>query len=269
MNLRIDTPKIFPSEIISGFTQGNFDLDRKLLPKGLNFRFMDEGDCEISSKLLADQMDVAPEMIKATIQTHGTEIAFIEPDTNSKPLEVDAMVTNKPGVILGAKSADCCVVLIYDPVQKVVASIHSGRRGTKAKITSKVVEMLASDFGSKPKDLLCYLSASAGKDIYVVCESELDGLPEEFKFEVTQERVDALSDFQKRILLPKLAEFQDNKNFFIDIKGYIKRQLMNQGVLEANIEVSPVCSISDLNYQSYRRSKGKGGLALGFVGMRG
>ena len=89
-------------------------------------------------------------------EVHGTEIAII---TGSRPQEdlvpnVDGMITNVPGVVLGITFADCAPVWIIDPQRKVVALIHSGKRGTEAGIVPKAIQLLQTKFASQPKDLI-------------------------------------------------------------------------------------------------------------------
>ena len=53
------------------------------------------------------------------------------PDKNWKG---DALLTDRPGILLVVRTADCLPVLLVDKKKKVVAAVHCGWRGTKKKI---------------------------------------------------------------------------------------------------------------------------------------
>ncbi len=89
-------------------------------------------------------------------EVHGTDIAIItgsEPPQDLIP-DVDGMITDVPGVVLGITFADCAPVWIIDPHHKAVALVHSGRRGTEAGIVPKAIQLLQTNFASRPKDLI-------------------------------------------------------------------------------------------------------------------
>ena len=72
-------------------------------------------------------------------QVHGSRVAIVDrPDMTSEDLEGhDALVTNLPGVSIGVRTADCVPILLYDPVKRVIAAIHSGWKGTVQMISRK------------------------------------------------------------------------------------------------------------------------------------
>ncbi|MBX9577913.1 MAG: polyphenol oxidase family protein [Chthoniobacterales bacterium] len=89
-------------------------------------------------------------------EVHGTEIAILrgsEPQQDLIP-NIDGMITNGPGIVLGITFADCAPVWIVDSQRKAVALVHSGRRGTEAGIVPKAIQLLQAKFASQPKDLI-------------------------------------------------------------------------------------------------------------------
>ena len=62
-------------------------------------------------------------------QVHGDRIAVINrPGLTRADLEgYDAFICKLPGVAIGVRTADCVPILLYDPVQRVVASHRSGQ----------------------------------------------------------------------------------------------------------------------------------------------
>ena len=77
-------------------------------------------------------------------QVHGCEIREVtDPLTTRDELEgVDALVTDVPGVAISVRTADCIPVLLYDPVNKAIAAVHAGWRGTVQHISCKVIDRM-------------------------------------------------------------------------------------------------------------------------------
>ena len=87
-------------------------------------------------------------------QVHGSRVAIVErPGMMREELEgYDAFVTNRPGVAIGVRTADCVPVLLYDPVQRVVAAVHAGWKGTVLHISEGALEAMGQEFGSRPSE---------------------------------------------------------------------------------------------------------------------
>ena len=67
-------------------------------------------------------------------QVHGTTIVVVDAhtpmdmDLERQPVDADAVITREKGMWIGVHTADCVPVLLYDPVQEVVAAVHAGWR---------------------------------------------------------------------------------------------------------------------------------------------
>ena len=105
-------------------------------------------------------------------QTHGVEVALIDrPDITREELEgIDAMMTDNRGIAIGARTADCIPVLMYDPVRQAVAAVHSGWRGTVARIVSNAIEALSINYGTKAEDLRVVIGPGIQKASFQVGE---------------------------------------------------------------------------------------------------
>ena len=82
-------------------------------------------------------------------QVHGDRIAYVDsPSLTREDLEgIDALMTDVPGIAIGARTADCIPVLLYDPVRPAVCTVHAGWRGTVLGITAKAIREMSSRFG--------------------------------------------------------------------------------------------------------------------------
>ena len=105
-------------------------------------------------------------------QVHGSRVAIVErPGMTREELEgYDAFVTNRPGVAIGVRTADCVPVLLYDPVQRVVAAVHAGWKGTVLHISKGALEAMGQEFGSRPSELKAVIGPSIGPDSFQVGE---------------------------------------------------------------------------------------------------
>jgi YfiH family protein len=88
-------------------------------------------------------------------QTHGHRVAAV--GGPGRVPEVDALSTATPGLPLIVRVADCGPVYFHDPVRRVIAVAHSGRRGTEGNIVGGTITHLERAHGSKPEDLIVQL----------------------------------------------------------------------------------------------------------------
>lgn len=109
-------------------------------------------------------------------QVHGDRIAVIDrPGLTREDLEgYDAFVCAVPGIAIGVRTADCVPVLLFDPVQRVIAAVHSGWKGTVQKISRKTVALLESSFGCAPSDLRAVIGPAIGPDSFQVGEEVIE-----------------------------------------------------------------------------------------------
>ena len=109
-------------------------------------------------------------------QVHGSRIAVIDrPDLTREDLEgYDAFVTDLPGVAIGVRTADCVPVLLYDPVHRVIAAVHSGWKGTVLMISQSTVTFLGERFGTDPADLQAVIGPAIGPKSFQVGEEVVE-----------------------------------------------------------------------------------------------
>lgn len=158
----------------------------------------------------------------------------------------DALITNQPNVFLAISIADCTPILIYDTKNKAVAAIHAGWKGTVAKIVTNTLQKMQETYGTKGSDCKAYIGACIGYTNFEVGEEVAQ------HFDVTFKKFDV-----------------QKQKWFVDLKSTNKKQLLDFGLIDENIEVSPYCTVKDENlFFSHRRDKGLSGrmmVTIGFV----
>jgi len=103
-------------------------------------------------------------------QIHGNRIRVLDGD---EPLpeglpECDGLITGRPEVALGIRTADCMPIFFVDRVRRVIGAAHAGWRGTARGIAAAMVETFAGRFSSRREDLLAIIGPAIGPCCYQV-----------------------------------------------------------------------------------------------------
>ncbi len=106
----------------------------------------------------------------AVWQVHSAKVVQVTAPLTSPEniLKADAMVTDKVGVSLFMRFADCVPVLFYDPIHAAIGLAHAGWQGTVRKVATATVEAMQEYYGTKPEDILTGIGPSIGPDHYEV-----------------------------------------------------------------------------------------------------
>src|SRR5262249_9448876 len=79
-----------------------------------------------------------------------------------------AIVTDRPGLPLSMRFADCVPVLLYDPVHPAIGLVHAGWRGTMSDVVGAAVQKMSDTFGTRPADIQAGIGPSIGPECYQV-----------------------------------------------------------------------------------------------------
>ena len=178
-------------------------------------------------------------------QVHDVKVAVVDRvDISQDDLDgCDAMMTDLIGVAIGVRSADCIPVLLYDPVKKAAAAIHSGWKGTVSKIISKTVAKMRATYSSQPSDLLAVIGPGICMDCFQVGEEVA------LKFKEAGFDIDTLWAFRG----PKTGNGMEGGHH-IDLKEACRQTLVESGLKNENIQISELCSYED-NHLLYSARK--------------
>jgi len=87
-------------------------------------------------------------------QVHGSVVATVDAHSIVPVAEADGLITTDPRVCLGIHVADCGPVYLLDPIRRVIALLHSGRRGTELGIVRAAIEKMEREFKCDPASLV-------------------------------------------------------------------------------------------------------------------
>ena len=180
-------------------------------------------------------------------QVHDVKVAVVDRgDITQDELDgYDAMMTDLPGVAIGVRTADCIPVLLYDPVKKAAAAIHSGWRGTVSKIISKTVAKMQSTYESKPSDLLAVIGPAICMDCFQVGEEVA------LKFKESGFDVNSVWAFHG----PRTGNGMEGGHH-IDLKQACRQTLLECGLKNENIQISGLCTYEDNDLLYSARKEG-------------
>ena len=232
----------FP-EIIFGFST-RFGPNVKL-PYYFNLSFSvgdEKGIVDSNRNLFFNELGLNEEMVSYQKQVHEDKINSVS--SSGSCGESDALITTTKNLGLAISSADCPAIFIYDTVQKVIAAVHSGWRGTEKKILLKTIKKLKTDFNSDALNLICYIGPSISQKNYEVQE-------------------DVALKFDSEFVV------KNENKFYLNLSGANYKMLIDEGVKKVNIQLSGLCTYGYENLlHSYRREGVKSGRALGLIAMK-
>ncbi len=175
-------------------------------------------------------------------QVHGTNITVVK--NGGYYDDSDALITKEKEIALAVSSADCTTIFLFDRVNKVIAAVHSGWRGTAEQILKLTLQKLETEFKTSYEEIIAFIGPSISQKNYEVGS------------EVAER-------FDERYLIPK------EDKFLLDVSAVNYNILLNCGVKKENIEKSQLCSFEEKNMlHSYRRDGIISGRALGVIAMR-
>lgn len=177
--------------------------------------------------------------------SHGTNIVdlnlYLENTSPSLPLEErkrgDVSVTTDAGIGCYLAPADCLVINLVNTKEANIAQIHAGYRGLAKNIIPRSLQTLQQVYRFSPKNTLAYISPHAQNNF------EMYGKP--------------LNEIASNPQVQSFLSPHDNQVIF-DMTNFAKQQLIENGVYEQHLEISPDNTFDNPTLYSQRQAKSKG-----------
>ncbi len=174
-------------------------------------------------------------MLAAVYQVHSPDcVTVTEPWSDDARPEADALVTDRPGILLGIVTADCAPVLLADREAGVIGAAHAGWKGAIGGVTDRTVAAMEA-LGARREAIVAAIGPCIAQASY----------------EVDQ-------DFAARFF----AEDRGNARFFaqgkpghwqFDLEGYVAHRLETAGL--AGVERLGLDTYADpARFFSFRRA---------------
>jgi YfiH family protein len=223
---------------------------------GLNVGYgsNDEREAIAGNRRLAIAAIMAEAELATVHQVHSAQAVVANaPWPQDERPKADAMVTDRPNLLLGILTADCAPVLFADHDAVVVGAAHAGWRGALAGVTDRTIEAMEK-LGARRENIHAAVGPCIAQPNYEVDE-----------------------DFRQRFLESE----SDNARFFVvgdsgkphfDLEAYVVHRLIAAGIDE--VEALNLDTYADAGrFYSYRRSSHLGqadyGRQLSAIGIPG
>ncbi len=168
-------------------------------------------------------------------QVHSPEVITVSRPiaTDARP-KADALVTDRPGLLLGVLTADCVPVLLADRQAGVIGAAHAGWKGAIGGVTDSTLAAMEA-LGADRSRIAAAIGPCIGRASYEVSEA---------------------------FIAPFLAEDAENARFFgagkpghlmFDIAAYVAARLAQAGVGRIDLLDEDTYSQPD-RFFSFRRS---------------
>ncbi|MET0370547.1 MAG: peptidoglycan editing factor PgeF [Sphingobium sp.] len=195
----------------------------------------DDRDAVLRNRDLARDALLPGAQLVTVRQVHSPDVLVVTgPVAEEDRPAADALVTDRPGLVLGILTADCVPVLLADPQVGVVGAAHAGWKGAIAGVTDNVIAAMES-LGADRTRIVAAVGPCIGRASYEV------GLDFAAWFE---------------------AEDADNARFFaagreghrqFDIAAYVAARLAAGGIGQVELLDEDTYGQPD-RFFSYRRS---------------
>jgi len=201
-------------------------------------------------------------------QVHGCQVEVVTLSDRGKGTvandtalhNVDGLVTNEPGVCLGAFYADCVPLYFYDPVQRVVGLAHAGWKGTAGRIAEATILKMQQCFECVPERILAAVGPSIGICCYEVDEKVIGQIKAADGSNITDGNV--FGD-DKPLFYPSA-----NGKYQLSLQQLNRFIMLEAGIMASHIEISSWCTSCHTElFFSHRQEHGLTGRMMAWIGL--
>ncbi len=245
---------------INHFVSTNIKKQNQLISNDLDISFntgRDFNEILQNRKTISEAIKIPLGNFVMQNQVHSNKIKIISQadkgkgvsDHNNAIQDTDAMITNEKGLCLFIFAADCVPLLFFDPANTVIGAAHSGWKGTVKKIAQKTILRMNEVYGSKSKDIIVGIGPSISVLNYEIGENVILEVEKSFKTKT------------------KFLKYNSASNkYHLDLWYSNKKQLIEIGIHERNIEIAGLCTFDNPGlFFSARRNKNTGRFAAGII----
>ena len=210
-----------------GISQGIF-AGLNVSPKGCN----DSEELEQNLEIAAQYFKLHKQNFALLNQGVSNKVFYIDKPTFLE-FDGDGMVTDKPNIILGLRTADCAPILLEDAENGVIGAAHAGWRGAFKGVIENTINLMCQK-GAELKNIAAAVGPCIAQASYEV---------EELFYQTFWDKNE---DFKKYFVT------KNNNHYLFDLEQFCADRLQDCGV--ANIITSKQDTYKDeKEYYSFRR----------------
>lgn len=153
--------KELSEEFSNYFLAGSFSSYRHLVTHAFFARNAD-------SAYISQIFRLPQDSLKILKQVHSNRVHVIIDDGEViSNIEADALVTDRAGIIIGVRTADCTPILFLDPNALVIGVAHAGWKGAFSGIIENTIEAMVT-LGAKKSSIITAIGPCIRQDNYAV-----------------------------------------------------------------------------------------------------
>ena len=186
-------------------------------------------------------------------QIASCEVRYASEDDRGRIIDgCDGFVTDRPGIVLGVKTADCVPILYFDRKARVIGAAHAGWRGAVGGIAAVTVERM-KELGASADDL----EVALGPAIMPCC------------YEVGEDFRQSVINIAGEGFCEKYVKPREGGKYTGDLIGMNLEYLRRAGIKDENISVSGRCTCHEPGlFFSHRYGKGQRGVMCSVIAMK-
>ena len=174
-----EAPQVFRSDLLGTIPHGF--LGRRGghsagLVAGLNAGLGsgDNAEAVQANRALAVGAVLPGARLVSVYQIHSADCATVaEPWSDDRRPRADALVTDRPGVLLGIVTADCAPVLLADRAAGVIGAAHAGWKGAAAGVTDQTIAAMEA-LGAQRSRIVAAIGPCIAQASYEVDQAFVD-----------------------------------------------------------------------------------------------
>lgn len=172
-------------------------------------------------------------------QIHSAVVETVIAPWAASPAEADALVTDRPGLLIGVVTADCAPVLLADREAGVVGAAHAGWRGALGGVLENTVAAMET-LGARRHSIIAAIGPTIARESYEVDTDFYDLL-------VSRDAANA-----------DLLKPGRRGHFRFDLPAYVARRLRVSAGLLTVEDLAEDTYAQPGRYFSYRRATHRG-----------
>jgi YfiH family protein len=224
----------------------------------LNFSVLEgDRDDKITQnwEIIASAFNLRVEQFFTVHQVHGDRILTVDHSNinilDHRSRQCDAIITDRCGLAIGIKTADCVPVFMADREKRIIGVVHAGWRGTALGIAAKAVTAFVGTFSSRPADMIAVIGPAIGPCCYEVDETVFKAETGDGNWETA------------------FNPCKEKGKWMLDLPSANRRQLIRAGVPPESVFSADVCTCcrKDLFF-SHRGEDGKTGRQINFMMLK-
>lgn len=214
-------------------------------------------------ELFSNALGIDPHSVVSATQIHSAVVRKISFENCGEgyyfPTQVacDGYVSDKKGIALGIRTADCVPILFYAPKNNnskdIISAVHAGWRGTYKNIVSCAIGRMV-EMGAKTEDI----KVAIGPSIKSCC------------YEVSKDFFDAFCDTIGKKNAECFIKPSSKKegHFMADLQKINQYQLQACGIRSENIDIANICTCCNpKEFYSHRYSGEARGTMLSLISL--